>query len=242
MNDMNIDILTQGTDWGVMHFKFIAYLILFYTALAIVSAVYFFLIFSDWLKHKCLINYVQSESIQGVERILKSGVDMNEKNIFGTTPLMGVVRYAKDVQMLERVLSQSDINVTDETGDTPLMIAARYNTNEQIIQTLIYEGAKVQSVNAQGRNALMIASTHNTNPSIVDMLINAGTDVNKTDKDGKTALMLAAQSNPNPQVIDELLLLGADKYVRCSVGRTAYDYAHENVELYQTHAYEALEV
>lgn len=239
---MNIDILTQGTDWGVMHFKFIAYLILFYTALAIITAVYFFLVFSDWLKHKCLISYVQNESIQGVERILKTGVDMNERNIFGTTPLMGVVRYAKDVQMLEHVLSQSDMNVTDEGGVTPLMVAARYNTNEQIIQTLIYEGAKVQPINSAGRNALMIAAIYNTNPAIVNMLVNAGTDINKVDKEGKTALMLAAQSNPNPQIIDELLALGADKTLRCSVGRTAYDYAHENVELYQTHAYAALEV
>ncbi len=239
---MNIDILTQGTDWGVMHFKFIAYLILFYTALAIITAVYFFLVCSDWLKHKCLISYVQNESIQGVERILKTGVDMNERNIFGTTPLMGVVRYAKDVQMLEHVLSQSDVNVTDEGGVTPLMVAARYNTNEQIIQTLIYEGAKVQPINSAGRNALMIAAIYNTNPAIVNMLVNSGTDINKVDKEGKTALMLAAQSNPNPQIIDELLALGADKTLRCSVGRTAYDYAHENVELYQTHAYVALEV
>ncbi|MBQ9738455.1 MAG: ankyrin repeat domain-containing protein [Alphaproteobacteria bacterium] len=239
---MNIDILLQGTDWGVMHFKFIAYLILFYTALAIVSAVYAFLLFSDWLKHKCLISYVQSDSMEGVERVLKTGVDVNEKNVFGKTPLMGVVRYAKDIQILEQILGQADLNAVDESGNTPLMVAAQYNTNEQIIQKLIYEGANIHSLNYSGRSALMLAAAHNTNTAIVDMLINAGSRLNATDAEGKTALMMAAQTNPNPQVVEVLLMRGADKTKRCSGGRTAYDYAHENVELYQTQAYMSLEV
>lgn len=239
---MNMDILLQGTDWGVMHFKFIAYLILFYTALAVVSAVYAFLLFSDWLKHKCLINYVQSDSVEGVERVLETGVDINEKNVFGKTPLMGVVRYAKDIQILERILGQADLNIVDESGNTPLMVAAQYNTNEQIVETLIYEGANIHSLNYSGRNALMLAAAHNTNLAVVDILINAGSRLNATDSEGKTALMMAAQSNSNPQVIELLLMRGADKTKRCSGGRTAYDYAHENMELYQTQAYMSLEV
>ena len=239
---MNIDILLQGTDWGVMHFKFIAYLILFYTALAIVSAVYAFLLFSDWLKHKCLICYVPIDSVEGVERVLKTGVDVNEKNVFGKTPLMGVVRYAKDVQILEQILGQADLNVIDENGNTLLMVAAEYNTNEQIIQKLIYEGANIHSLNYSGRSALMLAAAHNTNTAVVDMLINAGSRLNATDAEGKTALMMAAQTNPNPQVVEVWLMRGADKTKRCSGGRTAYDYAHENMELYQTQAYVSLEV
>ena len=88
----------------------------------------------------------------------------------------------------------------------------------------------------------MLAAAHNTNTAIVDMLINAGSRLNATDAEGKTALMMAAQTNPNPQVVEVLLMRGADKTKRCSGGRTAYDYAHENVELYQTQAYMSLEV
>ena len=237
-----MEILLQGTDWGVMHFKFIAYLIIFYTALAIVSAVYTFLLFSDWLKHKCLINFVQNDSVEGVERVLKAGVDVNEKNVFGKTPLMGVVHYAKDVHILEHILGQADLNAVDENGNTPLMVAAQYNKNEQIVQTLIFEGANIHSLNYEGRSALMLAAAHNTNTAVVDILIHAGCRLNATDSEGRTPLMLAAQTNPNPQVVEVLLMRGADKTKRCSEGRTAYDYAQENEDLYQTQAYSSLEV
>ncbi|MBR4927113.1 MAG: ankyrin repeat domain-containing protein [Alphaproteobacteria bacterium] len=239
---MNIDIITSGTNWGVMHFKLIAYLILLYTGLSIVSAIYIFLVVCDWLKHKCLINYVQTDSMQGFECILKTGVDINERNIFGKTPLMGVVRYAKDAKMLEKIVQQADVNLQDESGNTPLMEAARYNTNEQISEVLIYAGANVHAVNKSGENALMIAATYNTNPAIIMMLINAGTNINATDENTKTALMYAAQFNPNPQIIDVLLQMGADKTMRNENGRTAYDFAHENMELYQTQQYRALEI
>lgn len=238
---MNIDIVTQGTDWSVMHFKYMAYLILFYTGLAIFTAVYLFLVFSDWFKHKCLIAYVQSDSIHGVERVLNAGVNINEKNIFGKTPLMGVVRYAKDARMLEKILSQADVNVVDESGNTPLMVAARYNDNEQIVEMLIYEGANIHAINEQRRNALMVAAVYNKNTVISRVLLDAGSDINAVDAEGKTALMLAAQFTHNPQVVELLLSRGADKTLRCINGRTAYDYAHENVELYRTQAYMSLE-
>ena len=239
---MNMDILTSGTDWGVMHFKYMAYLILFYTGLAIFTAIYLFLIFTDWLKHKCLIAYVQSDSVHGVERVLNAGIDVNAKNIFGKTPLMGVVRYAKEAQMLERILDKADVNIADETGNTPLMVAARYNDNEKIIEMLVYEGANVHTINEQGQNALMVAVMYNKNTAVARALLDSGSDVNAVDSDGKTALMYAAQFNPNTQIIDLLLGHGADKYIRCSSGRTAYDYAHENIELYKTQAYMSLEV
>lgn len=239
---MNIELLTFGTIWGVMHFKILAYLILVYTGLAVVSSVYIFLVLCDWLKQRCLTNYVQSDDYQEIERIVEKGIDLNEKNIFGKTPLMGIVRYAHNVQILERVLGQADVNLQDETGSTPLMEATRYNTNEQITERLIQEGADIHVINQEGKTALMLAATYNTNPAIIQILINAGAQINMPDENGKTPLMMAAQMNSNPQIVDILLRLGADKTLRSANGRTAYDYAHENMELYQTQQYRTLEV
>lgn len=225
-----------------MQFKIIAYLIIFYTGLAIFTAVYLFLIVMDWLKRKCLITYVQSDYAPGVQRVLASGVDLNEKNIFGKTPLMGVVRYAKDAAMLESVLNQADVNIADETGMTPLMVAAQYNTNIRIFEMLVYEGANIRAVNRAGQNALMIAAQYNNNPSVVRLLIETGSDIDAADTEERTALMYAAQYNPNPHVLEVLLSFGADKSLRSSSGQTAFDYAHENVELYKTQQYYELEV
>lgn len=224
-----------------MQFKIIAYLILFYTGLAIITAVYVFLVIADWLKRKCLITYVQNDSSQGVQRVLASGVNLNEKNIFGKTPLMGVVRYAKNAEMLKGVLNQADVNIADEAGMTPLMVAAQYNTNIRIFEMLVYEGAQIRAVNNVGQSALMIAAQYNTNPSVIRLLVDTGSDINAVDNEGHSALMYAAQYNPNPHVLEILLSAGADKAQRSLSGQTAFDYAHENIEIYKTQQYYALE-
>lgn len=51
-----------------MEFEFIAYLILFYTALAIVLSVYLFIVFMDWFKRSSLVNHVRQGSTAGVEK------------------------------------------------------------------------------------------------------------------------------------------------------------------------------
>lgn len=219
-----------------------AYLILFYTGLAIVLSVYIFLVLSDWLKRKCLIRHVQNGSVQKVERVLKTGMNMNEKNVFGKTPLMGVVKFAKSPDLLKKILEQSDVNVSDENGITPLMEASAYNPIPEIMQTLIYAGANVHQTSPKGWTALMIAAARNTNPAVVQTLLDAGADINSLDQKQKTPLMYAAEYNPNPMVVQTLLEAGADKTLRSYSGKTAFDYAHENAELFKTQIYYLLEV
>ena len=221
-----------------MHFELIAYLILFYTVLAIILCVYFFLVFMDWFKRGKLVFSFKKNSEQGVNKVLNMGLDMNEKDMFGQTPLMGVVKYAKSAQMLHKVLEQCDVNLPDEHGVTPLMLAAEYNTNAEIISELIYAGANVNAVNKVFyRNALMIAAAKNTNPDVIRILLASGVDVNAIDYKGKTALMRAAQHNPNPAVVTTLLNGGADKQRVSNSGKTAQEYALENPEIYKTQAY-----
>lgn len=226
-----------------MHFELIAYLILFYTVLAIILCVYLFLVFMDWFKRGKLVFSFKRNSEKGVHQALRMGVDLNERDVFGQTPLMGVVKYAKSANMLHMVLDHCDVNLPDEHGVTPLMLAAEYNTNAEIISELVYAGADVSAVNQLfHRNALMIAAAKNTNPDVTRILLTSGVDVNAVDYKGKTALMRAAQHNPNPAVVQTLLAGGADKTLVSYSGKTAYDYAMENAEIYRTQMYHDLEV
>lgn len=225
-----------------MELKYIAYLILFYTGLAIVLCVYLFLFFMDLYRRGTWFS-LQKKSNAPKVPLVTPPVDLNQPNMFGQTPLMGLVQHAKSVDMVERVLEKSDVNVADENGFTALMKAAEFNTNAAIMAALVSSGADVFATEYQKkRTALHIAACGNTNPDVIRVLLAAGSDVNAVDGKGKTPLMRAAQHNPNPAVINVLLEAGADKTLRSMSGKTAFDYAHENEEIYKTQSYYNLEV
>lgn len=56
-------------------------------------------------------------------------------------------------------------------------------------------------------------------------------------KDGETPLIVAAAANRNPAVIETLIKHGADVKAKDSSGKTALDYAQENLKIYRTDAY-----
>ena len=58
--------------------------------------------------------------------------------------------------------------------------------------------------------------------------IRDGAYIDARTEDGAPALMYTAEHNENPEVIWALLDAGAKVKVRDIVGRTAFDYAHEN--------------
>ena len=164
------------------------------------------------------------------------------KGLFGATPLMGAARCATDVSEINRILEQgANPNQHDRAGNTALMLAVRYNPNVEVIQALIQAGADTFVRSDDNETLLGITARYNTNPAVVTALIAAGVDVNATDNFGRTPLMRAAQSNPNPAVVMALLDAGADKTLRSKEGKRAADYAHENVEIYKTEAFYALD-
>jgi ankyrin repeat protein len=75
---------------------------------------------------------------------------------------------------------------------------------------------------------------------VIKTLVNAGVDVNARSKNGTTPLMHAAQKN-RPVAIITLLDLGADPKATDDTGKTAIDFARENVRLKGTKALRKLE-
>ena len=217
-----------------MSLSFIAYFILFYTLLAIILCVYYFLFLMSWLRNRRSYNRFEPDE----KPVVKKAADPHQK-----TMLMGIVQTCDSPDVVLNALQEgANVNETHEEGMTPLMEAAKSNQNVHILFTLLSAGAKVDAVDSKGRSALAWAAGNNSSPMVISALIEAGANVNHVDVNQKTALMYAAQFNPNPAVVGTLLKAGADKTLRSNSGKTAYDYIHENKELYKTPVFDQLKV
>ena len=166
-----------------MSLSFIAYFILFYTLLAIILCVYYFLVLMNWLRNRKSYNRFEAE-----KPTVKKEADSYKK-----TMLMGIVQTcdSSDV-VLNAIQEGANVNETNEEGMTPLMEAAKSNQNVHILFTLLSAGAQVNTVDKKGRSALAWAAGNNSSPMVISALIEAGADVNRTDSNQKTALMYAA--------------------------------------------------
>ena len=125
----------------------------------------------DQLYHRKTIRGVPEAAYQTVKILLESGIDPEDKDVFGTTALTyaqrsGVKEIAalisgdsnavktggmtlseavlkKDTEAIEALIEQgNDINELSETGRTPLMLACEYPSLE-IIRLLISKGADI---------------------------------------------------------------------------------------------------
>jgi ankyrin repeat protein len=93
-----------------------------------------------------------------VRDLLYAGADPNISDIYGWTPLMRATNENRDAVVRELLkIKETDVDAKDEHGDTALHHAA-VKGHVEIARALLARGAKVQSVNVDGRTPLMIAS------------------------------------------------------------------------------------
>lgn len=150
-------------------------------------------------------------TVEQVKAALKAGVDVNNCDEDGVSPLMVAARNISDPEIIKTLASAgAKINAWTKYGWNALMLAAKYNSNSKIIDALLRAGAVTTTRHKYGWNALMQASWHNSNAEVAKVLLDAGVDVNAVDKEDWSALMFAAQSNPSAQVVKLLLKSGAD--------------------------------
>ncbi len=182
-----------------------------------------------------LIDAVKNNNLTEVQKLIKNGVDVNEKDDYGETAL----HFAADVGSVDiaKLLLKSGANVNAKNqngGLTPLMVASfamraqiltdkaarekMLNNEAKIVKLLLDHGALVNEKDNQGETALMYGTT--TTPKIESLLIKHGADVNAKDKNGETVLINAAAAG-NPEIVELLLKHGADAKAKDNDGVTA---------------------
>lgn len=178
-----------------------------------------------------------SASYESIVLLLKEGADVNAVNQVGGTPLLLASQTHENYQVVMALIrAGADPHTSTADGITPLMQAALYNKNPEVISKLLSLGSYVNQVNDKSVSALMFSCLE---PSVekVKLLLGAGADINAQSYRGVTPLMWAAMDNSNPAVVSELLKAGADPDVIDEQGKSALDYAKENLNIFETKAY-----
>jgi ankyrin repeat protein len=67
--------------------------------------------------------------------------------------------------------------------------------------------------------------------------INTGKDANARAETGAISLIIAARYSTNPELLSILIKAGVDSSVKAGSGKTAFDYAKDNLFIKRTAAY-----
>ncbi len=92
-------------------------------------------------------------NIEAIQQHIKAGSDLNEKDQFGSTPLIIATTFGKTDVALALIEAGADMNIINNDGATPLHIAAFFCRTE-IVEALLEKGADKNVRNKAGSTAL----------------------------------------------------------------------------------------
>ena len=120
---------------------------------------------------------VHNDDVSAVDRLIRSGADVNAKNDYGATP-MSEAAITGNVAVMKHLLEAgADVESPNPDGQTALMIVAR-TSNVEAARLLLSHGANVNAVERwRGQTALMWSAAERQ-PLMVKELVAAGANVN----------------------------------------------------------------
>ena len=158
---------------------------------------------------RALLDAVRADDRAAVERLLKQGVNPNERESDGTTPLAWAAMRANTGVAAILLKAGADPNLANELGIVPLGIAVA-NASVDMAKLLLTNRASANAARENGETPLMTAA-HLGRVDMMKLLLVHGAKVNERDrKFGQTALMWAAGQ---PEAVRLLLEYGADARV-----------------------------
>ncbi len=174
--------------------------------------------------NKLITQSIAKNDVADVQQHIRSGVDVNEQNQSGWTPLhYAAVRGNKAIAAL-LIESGAKLDVKTKSSQTALHFAAERGFAE-LAELLVEKGADLGAADKDGWTPLHFAAVKDR-IAIAEYLIKKGADVNKASTGGGTPLHEASAS-ASAQMIKLLLDNGADKALKAKNGKTALDYAKE---------------
>lgn len=163
-----------------------------------------------------------------VVKLLDYGVDVNERDGHGETPLMYLLGHRdsreKTMPFIRLLLERgADVDKLENFwGETPLFPAVQSGYTEAV-KLLLDMGANAKQITHTGEALLHIAA-ENHSAEIIRMLVKAGADLEARNKLKQTPLHIAAHKNKLETVIT-LLEAGADPFAKDKNGKTPRDLA-----------------
>ena len=175
-----------------------------------------------------LVSAVKAGNATAVRALLRQRVDVNARDVDGTTALHWASS-AADVPTITLLAGAgADLNAVNRYGASPLSLAARTG-NAAVLRALLDAGATVAAADAalaDGQTVLMLAARTGSVESVT-LLSGHGANVNAAERrTGTTALMWAALDD-RADAVRTLLAAGADANARSTV--TAYPHTPPGV-------------
>ncbi|MBI2188790.1 MAG: ankyrin repeat domain-containing protein [Acidobacteria bacterium] len=132
-----------------------------------------------------------------VERLIRSGADVNAANEYGVTALTLACTNGSTAVVEKLLAAGANPNVAQVNGVTPLMECARTGS-AAAVAALLARGASVDASHARtGQTALMWAAA-GRHAEVVTRLIERGAHVRARSNGGFTPLLFAARSGDEP--------------------------------------------
>ena len=165
-------------------------------------------------------------NLHAMQILIKSAVDINFKNKYGTAALFLASAYGKN-KIIELLLENgADANLQDGDGCTALMQASIFDKNKTV-ELLLEYGADTNLQNKDGCTALILASENGTTEA-AKLLLEYGADTNLQNNIGNTALILACKIGTTEVV--KLIL--EQKDLASNLGENVVDVNFQNKDGY----------
>lgn len=168
-----------------------------------------------------------------VQKLLASGADVQKRDADGWTALMYAVRYQNNAALVSLLIEHGALlRVRSKYNSTPLLLAAEYSQNPDILRRLLQNRSASED---EVYKAFVLAITGSESPdhikeAKIKLFLDMEIPLNRVWK-GKTPLMYASSYCNSTGILDLLIQNGARVATKDANGKTAFDYAKENVHL-----------
>lgn len=161
-----------------------------------------------------LVGSPPKSAIPIMEKLLAAGLDINQKDKLGRTPLI-TIGYMRNGYEAARMLLDhgADPNAQDAHGNTLLHLLADATTVADATQTIALLLENGADVNLRNQNKItpLVSAVKRGKPAVVESLLNAGTEVNVTDESKHPLVMSAIFCRPEKlEILNLLTAAGAD--------------------------------
>jgi serine/threonine-protein phosphatase 6 regulatory ankyrin repeat subunit B len=164
----------------------------------------FFVLEKD-IKHGCITSgFYQNQREHSIKILIKNGIDINKRNIYGQTPLMRASELFDFSVLKVLIKNGADVNLQDNNGDTALFyVVNKYFDSQQFLdyfyryknrfRYLLRKQANINIQNNDGTTLLMLA-VQKKDVGLVHYLLQKGANTNLVDNQGNTADMYGAET------------------------------------------------
>lgn len=139
-----------------------------------------------------LMNAIIDKDYTEARRLIREGVDVNERSRMGSTPLICAAGRGNlpIVKLLVSKEAEIDAMVPEE-GATAISTAAACG-HLHIVKYLVYKEATIHHVTPMWKTTILMEAAMAGQLQVVEYLLSLGVDLYAIDYDGRSAVMLAA--------------------------------------------------